>query len=245
MKIKGVGKKKEFVIDPDDKDLISNADKEINNLDSSKRELIESILDFKLSNSATSNGSDPLIKSSIGSSLKAILSPQSAAFLLTMIQNYRNINIVLDKLDKEKLITKKTNEFALKLSVKYGSILEDLLRSSEDPFHWAGISISPLVNSKDNIEIYVQLNRMDRKVQHFVIDLPESLLMARLFLEKSVEIIELIDKELAMSFFQKDLEKLDELSTKIKDLRKSVELETEQTEQSRESLVELTPKGKN
>lgn len=245
MKIKNKDNKKEFVVDPDDRDLISTANEELNNLDNSKKELVESILELKLSNSVCLCGPDPLLRPSLGSSLKTVLSPKTTAFLLTMIQNHRNINVALDKLDKEKLITKNTSEFVLNLSAKYGSILEDLIRTIDDPHHWAALNISPLVDSKESIDLNVEIIRMDRQTQIFNIDLSESVLISRLFLEKAVDIIELIDKELAMSFLQKDIEKLEELTNKIKDLRKSVELSIKDTEQSEASIEESSPKSEN
>ncbi|PAV14419.1 hypothetical protein ASJ81_13920 [Methanosarcina spelaei] len=242
MKVITKGNKKECVIDPEERDLIITANKELDMLDPSKRELIKSIIDYKLSSSLNVLGPDPLFKSVLGNSLKALLSNQSATFLLIILQHYDNLNIVLNKLDEEKLITKKTYDFVFELSAKYGSTLEDIIRFKEDPCHWASYSISPIVISKENIQLQLRVHKMDHQIIQFNFDLEDSIRLSSSFLEEAIETIELIDKELILSFDLKKIEQLEKLTAKMKDLFNSVESDSKQPETS---LVESAPKNDN
>lgn len=245
MKFETKGNKTECTIDPEERDLIITANKELDMLDNSKREFIKSIIDFKLSNSLNVVGPDPFFKSALGSSLKGALSYQSATFLLMMLQSHADINVALDKLNEEKLITRKTSEFVFELSIKYGSTLEDLVRLKDDPYHWASFSLEPIVFSKDKIQLQFRVHRMDHQVIQCNLDLEDSVRLSSSFLKEAISTIELIDKELILSFNPKEIEKLESLTAKLKDLRKSVESDSNQTEQSEASLVESAPKSEN
>lgn len=245
MQIRQQGNKKECTIDSKERDLIITANKELDLLDSSKREFIKSILDFKLNTSFNAAGPDPLFKSIIANSLTKTLSVKSATFLLNMLVNYKNIGIILDKLSKEMLITKKTHEFVFELSIKYGSTLDDIIRQKEDPHHWASYSIHPIIFSKENIQLQFLATRMDHQQIHFNMGLYDSLRLSISFLEESINTIELIDKELILSFNQNEIKKLEEIIAKIKGLSESIELDIKQTEELEASLMESAPKSEN
>ena len=110
MKIKIKGDESEFIIDPEDRDLIIAANKELDRLDDDKKELIEFIIEHNLSHCDTTRP-NPNLPTSIGKSIGTLLCQESTVFLFNLMGNPEHIKVKLDKLKAEHLIGENTSKF--------------------------------------------------------------------------------------------------------------------------------------
>lgn len=223
------GKEKEVIIDPEERDIIIAANKELDKLDSKKMEFIESTLDHKISNCDLYKP-DSNFPTTLGTSLGIILSPESTTLLLNLIPNPNTLKLTISKMKEEKLISDKTSEFISQLTMKYGTDLNSILLNLERPYDWQRISSQTLVGNHPKIQSRIW--RTDGEVFDFNVLLTDSVIITEHIIRKTLDAIELIDKEIILDFDEGKIEELEKRVSELKELRKSVEFEIEKIEET-------------
>ena len=232
MKIKIKEDESEFIIDPEDRDLIITANKELEHLDDDKKELIKSIIEHNLSHCDTTRP-NPNLPTSISKSIGTLLCPESTVFLFNLMSNPDHIKVTLDKLKVEHLIGENASKFILNLTVKYGADLHNILLTIERPHDWLRIVSNALIT--DDTKLHSKIWRMDGEIFQFNVPLRDSVILAEHFVRRTLEIITLIDKERVLELDEDHIDKLEKRVTELRELYESVKSEIEKIEHPEEN----------
>jgi hypothetical protein len=220
----------EVIIDPEDREIISATNKQLESLKNDEIELIESIIELNLSQCDMTHP-DPNILKSIGTGLGFILNPHYAVVLLNLISNPDHIKITADKLISESLIGENTYNSILNLSAKYGNKLHTILLNIERPDDWLRITSHVLIT--DDLKLHSKLWRMDGEVFQFNVPINDSIVLAEHFIRKTLEAIRLIDKERILEFNEDQIDKLEKQINEFKELYESVKSDIEEIEHTK------------
>lgn len=233
MEVKVKNEEEEFLIDPEDRDIIRTAEEKLHRLAQHDKELIESIFEHNIA-FCDANHPNPLIPSSIGRSLETILNSQAATFLLTVMVNPQHIRITLDGLIKEKLISENTSQFILELTVKYGDALHTIILNTERPHDWIRLSSDVLI-SNGIIKLQSQIFRADGEVFKFTSKPEEIITFVEHFMRRTLETIKTMDKEMILELDETRIDSIQKQIDDLKDFHKSVKQEVEEFEQNKET----------
>lgn len=225
MKVDTKKEKPEIIIDPEDRDIISAADEKLNKLTPAEKELVESIIEKNLNYSDITNP-NPQLPTSIGKALENLLSPQAATVLLSIIINPQHIDITLNELKAEELISENTSNFILELTAKYGEAMHTLMLNIERPHDWIRLKSDVLI--ADNIlKLNSKMWRADGEVFQFTSSLQDIFTLVDHFMRRTLETIETIDKERVLELDETMINKLEKHVVELKELHESVKREIE------------------
>ncbi len=235
MKVKVKKGETEVIIDPEDRDIISAANKILEDLNDDKKELIESIIEQNLLHFDVTNP-NPEIPTSIGKSFEILLSPQAATVLINLISNPKHIKITLDKLKSEDLIGETASEFIVELTAKYGVALHTLLLNIERSNEWIRINSGGVI-SESMLKLQSKIWRADGEVFQFTSSIEDSIILVEHILRRTLELIKTVDKERILELDNARILELEKRVAEIKELHESVKKEIDEIEHSKENAL--------
>ena len=236
MKVKGKKGEQEVIIDPEDRELISAADENLKSLSNDEIELIESILEPSKYHFDISNV-NPNLLTSIGNNLHHVISPQAAVVLLNFISNSEHINIVLNRLKEEDLISEKSSKLILRLSAKYGVSYSTLLLNIERPKNWTRIN-SNVFFAGDIMKLQSKIWRVDGEVFEFDAQFDDSITLAGHFIRKTLEMVKKFDKEKILELNESQISDLEKQIVELKELHISVKSDIDKIEGTKEASTD-------
>ena len=225
MRIKREGDKVEVLIDPEERESIRIANKNLKDLVREHREqIIGSIIEFNLVSANYKLKQD--IMDSIGASLGALIGSETAVFLLNILVNPNTAKIILNKLKEDDLIAINVSTFILELSAKYAATINANFFANEFPNDWLKIISSELIDA-NGMKLQSRICKRNGEVFEFNLPIKDSAIFADHFIRRSLETLRRIDKEAVLNIDTDGIETLkghvDELLTLAEEVKTNVE----------------------
>jgi hypothetical protein len=225
MRIKRNEEDLEVFVEPEERDSIQIANKNLKDLIAGHKEInIESIIKSNLALENYKLNRD--IINSIGASLGAYIGSETAAFLLNILVNPIGTKILLNKLKEEGLIAINVSDLILELSAKYAAKINAIFLANEFPNDWVRINSSELIDA-NGLKLQSRICKRNGDVFEFNMPIKDSALFADHFIRRSLDILRRIDKEAILDIDINGIETLrvhiEELLTLAKEVRADVE----------------------
>lgn len=222
MEVITVGDKKEIVIDPAERDIIKKADEELQSLRADSREIIDNVLSHHL-NIRDFSMRSPYSLQHIARSLEVVLTGESVLFILNTVSNTSNIKTIIHQLKSDGLIHDNTVNLLQVLSAKYGASLQDFITITKRRKSWSQISSDAVVS--DEVYLTSKIWLIDGSYFEFDSPLVDGVTFANHFIERTLGVINNINRELILEFNKDKLSELEKNVDKLRELYESVEAE--------------------
>lgn len=226
---------KENIIEIEEKEIIIEANNELNKLNHKDKEFIDSVLAHKINNCDISNP-DIEFPTQIGTTISTFLSENTTTFLLNLISNPNNIKTTLYNLKEEKLISNQTADFVLKLTVKYGTDFTTVLRKIERPHNWLSISSETLIGDVPRLQS--NICRIDGTCFNFDLLLTDSVVITEHIIRKTLTAIDQIGDDVILNFDEDKINELEKRVRELKELYESIKPKIDSQEQTEETTIE-------
>lgn len=219
-----------------EREMMRVADDMLRNLEYNKKELMKSIIENNLIN-LEKGRPDPNLLIIIGKNIASLTNSQTVNFLFLIASNPLHATTILDKLEKDHIISEDTSKFVFEIAAKYGIFLNTLSIRIERPYDWIRIESNVLIINNSILKLRSEIRRADGSILQFTSSLDGVITITGHFIHKINDMINIADKKELSMLDKNRFDVLAEMVTESKELYDKKILENTISENNTQNIT--------